>query len=73
MGINPDFMPFLHLDLAELYFKTEQYSKGKDRSILYLKKYHPKAKLRGKAERILESCKFLSPTSDRTARSVAKR
>ena len=58
LGINPDFMPFLHLDLAELYFKTEQYSKGKDRSILYLKKYHPKAKLRGKAERILESCKF---------------
>ncbi|MBK21441.1 MAG: hypothetical protein CMP63_03870 [Flavobacteriales bacterium] len=58
LGINPDFMPFLHLDLAELYFKTEQYSKGKERAGLYLKKYHPKAKLRGKAERVLESCKF---------------
>ncbi len=58
LKLNPDFMPFLHLDLAELYFKTEQYSKGKDRSSLYLKKYTPKAKLRGKAERVLESCKF---------------
>ncbi|MBI35132.1 MAG: hypothetical protein CMP67_07195 [Flavobacteriales bacterium] len=58
LSVNADFMPFLHLDLAELYFKTEQYQKGKERSILYLKKYHPKAKLRGKAERVLESCKF---------------
>tara|TARA_Y100000589_G_scaffold295780_1_gene302451 strand:+ start:524 stop:2467 length:1944 start_codon:yes stop_codon:yes gene_type:complete len=58
LKLNPDFMPFLHLDLAELYFKTKQYSKGKDQSSLYLKKYNPKAKLRGKAERVLESCKF---------------
>jgi outer membrane protein OmpA-like peptidoglycan-associated protein len=58
LKLNPDFMPFLHLDLAELYFKTEQYLKGKNRSSLYLRNYNPKAKLRGKAQLVLESCKF---------------
>jgi outer membrane protein OmpA-like peptidoglycan-associated protein len=58
LGVNPDYMPFLHLDLAQLYFKTAQYSRGSDQSNFYLKKYQPKTKLKGKAERVLASCKF---------------
>lgn len=58
LNINPDFLPYLHLDLAGLYFKTQQYSKGKERASLYINKYHPKAKLRSKAELIKESCEF---------------
>lgn len=58
LSVNPDFLPVVHLDLAELYFKTQQYQKGKERASLYLGKYHPKARMRGKAERILKSCDF---------------
>ena len=41
LKLNPDFMPFLHLDLAELYFKTEQYSKGKDPILSLFEKVQP--------------------------------
>ncbi len=58
LGFNPDFITFLHLDLAQLYFKTEQYSKGQERASFYINKYHPKVHLRRKAELVLESCMF---------------
>ena len=58
LALNPNHIPRLHCDLAELYFKTQQYEKGKVKSEDYLKKYHPKSKLRWKATYLLESCKF---------------
>lgn len=58
IGVNPDFLGLVHLDLAELYFKTQQYQKGKERASIYINKFHPKARMRGKAERLMKSCDF---------------
>ena len=55
---NPDFIPFLHLDLAGLYFKTQQYEAARSKADEYIKRYFPKAKQRRKAQLILESSKF---------------
>ena len=55
---NPDFIPFLHLDLAGLYFKTQQYEAARLKADEYIKRYYPKAKQRRKAQLILESSKF---------------
>lgn len=58
LSVNADFMPFLYLDLGELYFKTQQYSKGAETLKLYINKYHPKANLRKKADMLLGSCQY---------------
>lgn len=58
LALNPHHIPRLHCDLADLYFKTQQYEKGKQKAEEYLKNYHPKSKLRWKANYVLESCKF---------------
>lgn len=56
--MNPDFLPGIHVDLGELYFKSQQYQKGKDILKAFLAKYHPKAKQKNKAELIIASCEF---------------
>ena len=58
LALNPSHIPRLHCDLAEFYFKTQQYEKGKAKAQEYLNKYQPKSKLRWKANYVLESCKF---------------
>lgn len=56
--MNPDFIPGIHVDLGELYFKTQQYKKSRELLQKFLSKYRPKAKQRNKAERLIASCDF---------------